>query len=305
MDGASQVVEDVAVPAPSKKQSLVAAVIHLRLHFQVLLAPIFLWGLVLASSRPDWRTWLVFIAYHAFLYGGATAFNSVYDRDSGPVGGLRHPPPVDPLLLPWSLSVLFSGLLLCLVRPWTALLYTAILLLALAYSHPAVRLKARPWASLFTIAIGQGVLPFLAGRLAAPQPGDDWPLAVLGAASAAFVAVAFYPLTQLYQVEEDRQRGDRTIAVELGADRSFLLSMLLLMAAAVLTVGAVARHFGAGEAGMVFAFYLGLGGAVQWWRQRFPDWNVSQNFQAAMAFTVVGAGGFGVYLAAHLVGAYA
>jgi 4-hydroxybenzoate polyprenyltransferase len=305
VDGASPVAEDVALPVRNKKQSLAAAVIHLRLHFQILLAPIFLWGLVLASSRPDWRTWFVFIAYHAFLYGGATAFNSVYDRDSGPVGGLRHPPPVDPLLLPWSLGVLLSGLLLCLVRPWTAVLYAAILLLALAYSHPAVRLKARPWASLFTIAIGQGVLPYLAGRLAAPQPGADWLLAVLGASSAAFVAVAFYPLTQLYQVEEDRQRGDRTIAVELGADRAFLLCMLLLIAGSVPTVGAVARHFGAGEAGLVLAFYLGLGGAVQWWRRRFPHWNVTQNFHAAMACTAVGAGGFGLYLAAHLVGAYA
>jgi len=275
------------------------------LHFQILLAPIFLWGLVLASSRPDWRTWVVFIAFHVFLYGGATAFNSVYDRDSGPVGGLRHPPPVDPLLLPWSLGILFSGLVLCLVRPWTAALYLPILLLALAYSHPAVRLKARPWASLLTIAIGQGVLPFIAGRLSAPHMSDDWPLTVLAAASAAFVAVAFYPLTQLYQVEEDRQRGDRTIAVELGADRSFRLSTLLLLTAAVLTVATVERRFGAGEAAIVLAFYLGLCGAVQWWRSHFPHWDVSQNFRAAMAFTVVGAGGFGVYLLAHLVVAYA
>jgi 1,4-dihydroxy-2-naphthoate octaprenyltransferase len=305
VDGASPVAKEVALPGRSKKQSLAAAVIHLRLHFQLLLAPIFLWGLVVASSRPDWRTWLVFIAYHVFLYGGATAFNSVYDRDIGPVGGLRHPPPVDPLLLPWSLGILFSGILLCLVRPRTAVLYLAILLLALAYSHPAVRLKARPWPSVFTIAIGQGVFPFIAGWLATPEPGADWPLVVLAAASAAFVAIAFYPLTQLYQVEEDRLRGDRTIAVELGADRSFLLSTLLLIAAAALTVGAVARKFGVGEAGIVLVFYLGLGGAVQWWRQRFPFWNVSQNFRAAMALTAVGAGGFGVYLAAHLVGGYA
>lgn len=286
------------------KQSLVAAVIHLRLHFQVLLAPIFLWGLVLATSRPDWRTWVVFSAYHVFLYGGATAFNSAYDHDTGPVGGLRRPPPVDRLLLPWSLGILLIGLLVCLVRPWTAALYSLILLLAVAYSHPAVRLKARPLASLLTIAIGQGVLPFIAGWLAAPHPDDDLLLAAVAAVSAAFVAIAFYPLTQLYQVEEDRRRGDRTIAVVLGPNRSFLLSTGLLVAAAVFTVGTVALRYGAFEAAVVLVFYIGLIGAVQWWRGRFPRWDVPQNFRAAMTFTSVGAGGFGIYLLAHLVAAF-
>ncbi|MGI8915286.1 MAG: UbiA family prenyltransferase [Chloroflexota bacterium] len=287
-----------------RQQSLIAAIIHLRLHFQVLLAPIFLWGLVLAGSRPDGRTWLVFIAYHVFLYGGATAFNSAYDRDQGPVGGLRHPPPVDPFLLPWSLGILVFGLVLALARPWTACLYFLILLLALAYSHPSVRLKARPWASLVTIAVGQGVLPFLAGWLATPEPSTDWQLGVMAAVSAAFVAIAFYPLTQLYQVEEDRQRGDRTVAVVLGIDASFALSSLLLVAAAASTVATVERRFGVGEAVVVFIFYGGLFGAVQWWRRRFRHWDVLQNFRAAMRFTLVGAAGFGMYLLAHLVLAY-
>lgn len=296
--------DEVDLPVRTSPRSLVAAIVHLRLHFQVLLAPIFLWGLLLAGSRPDGRTWVVFIAYHVFLYGGATAFNSAYDRDTGPVGGLRRPPPVDPLLLPWSLGILLSGLLLSLVRPRTAFPYFLVLLLALAYSHPAVRLKARPWASLLTIAIGQGVLPCLAGWLSTTRPNGDWRLALLAAVSAAFVAIAFYPLTQLYQVEEDRQRGDRTIAVVLGVDHSFLLSTGLLLAAAVFTVCTVALRFGVIEAAIVLVFYLGLFGAVQWWRGRFPRWNVLQNFRAAMAFTMVGAGGFGLYLAVHLVEAY-
>ena len=260
--------------------------------------------MVLAASRPDWRTWVIFVAYHLFLYGGATAFNSVYDRDTGPVGGLRHPPPVDPFLLPWSLGILVAGLLLSLVRPLTALLYFLILLLALAYSYPAVRLKARPFASLVTIAVGQGVLPFLAGWLATPQPDHDWRLGLFAAASAAFVAIAFYPLTQLYQVEEDRQRGDRTIAVVLGVELSFLLSTCLLVVAASLTVGTVALRFGLVESGVVLVFYLGLIGGVQRWHARFRAWDVLQNFRAAMTFTTVGAGGFGAYLLAHLIAAF-
>lgn len=294
-----------ALPRRSPQQSLYDAVIHLRLHFQALLAPIFLWGMVLSGARPDLRTWGVFLAYHVFLYGGATAFNSVYDRDSGPVGGLRHPPPVDPFLLPWSLAILLIGLILSLVRPWTALLYGLVLVLALAYSHPAIRLKGRPGASLATIAVGQGVLPFVAGWLSTPLPSLNWSLAALGAVSAAFVAIALYPLTQLYQIEEDRQRGDRTVAVAWGADRCFQLSVGLLLVAAVATTVSVTVRFGAGEAALVAVFYVALLVGVQWWRARFPHLGVSENFRAAMTFTAVGAGGFGLYLLAHLVVAFA
>ena len=286
-------------------QPLWRAVIHLRLHFQAILAPIFLWGVLLSNSPPDLRTWLVFLAYHVGLYGGATAFNSVYDRDTGPVGGLRTPPPVDPFLLPWSLAFLFLGLPLCLVRPATALPYAIVLALALAYSHPAIRLKARPWASLVTIAVGQGVLPCLAGIFATPAPVVDAVIWPLGAASAAFVAIAFYPLTQLYQVEEDRARGDRTIAVALGVSGSFALSTLLLVVAAAFTSAAVTLRFGPLEAALVLGFYSALIGATRWWRRRFQRWDTLRNFRAAMAFTSIGSGGFAVYLIAHLLAAYA
>lgn len=288
----------------SLRQSLRDAVIHLRLHFQALLAPIFLWGVVLAGSRPDGVTWVIFLAYHVFLYGGATAFNSVYDRDTGPVGGLRRPPPVTAFLLPFSLAVLIFGFAVCLVRPLTALVYGVILALALAYSHPSVRLKGRPIGSLLTIAVGQGILPFVAGWLAMPTPVGQWTVATLGAVASAFVAISFYPLTQLYQIDEDRLRGDRTVTVAFGVARCFVLAAVLLALAAVFTTVVIAQRFGGGEAALVAVFYAGLFVGVQWWRQRFRRWDALQNFHAAMAFMVVGSSGFGLYLLAHLVEAY-
>ena len=62
--------------------------VHLRLPFQLLLAPVFLWGWLLAGGGLSWTFALAFLAFHVFLYGGVTAFNSYYDRDEGPVGGL-------------------------------------------------------------------------------------------------------------------------------------------------------------------------------------------------------------------------
>ncbi|MEJ2287241.1 MAG: hypothetical protein P8Y02_01120 [Deinococcales bacterium] len=62
---------------------------HLRLHFNVLLSPIYLWGVLLGGGRLlDGGVWLGYLSLHLFLYGGTTAFNSYYDRDEGPVGGM-------------------------------------------------------------------------------------------------------------------------------------------------------------------------------------------------------------------------
>ena len=47
--------------------------IHLRLHFQLLLAPVFLWGWLVAGGGVSWSIVLAFIALHVFLYAGATA----------------------------------------------------------------------------------------------------------------------------------------------------------------------------------------------------------------------------------------
>ena len=135
-----------------------ALFIHLRLHFQALLAPIFLWGFLLAGGSLGWRFVLAFIALHLFLYGGTTAFNSYYDRDEGPIGGLEHPPPVTPELLPFSLIMQAIGFVLAAFvnLPFLAI-YCLTFIVATAYSHPRTRLKRRPLLSLLVVGWGQGV----------------------------------------------------------------------------------------------------------------------------------------------------
>ena len=69
-----------------------AYVKHLRLPFQLTLAPLFLWGFLLADGQIGVRAVLAFVSLHLFLYPGITAFNSAYDRDQGPVAGMARPP---------------------------------------------------------------------------------------------------------------------------------------------------------------------------------------------------------------------
>ncbi len=143
--------------------TLRANLIHLRLHFQLLLAPVFLWGWLLAGGGLWLSVVLALIAFHAFLYSGATAFNSYYDRDVGPVGGLERPPPVAESLLRFSLAIQAIGLVMCLfVNATVAAIYVLFMALSVAYSHPAIRWKAHTLTSAIVVGFGQVAMAFAA-----------------------------------------------------------------------------------------------------------------------------------------------
>jgi len=279
-------------------------IIHLRLPFQLLLSPVFLWGWLLAGGRLGPHFVLAFVSFHVFLYGGATAFNSYYDRDEGPIGGLEHPPTVVPALLPFSLSVKAVGWLLAgLVNVPFFLVYGGFLLLSVTYSHPGVRLKARPWGSLLTVGLGQGVLAFAGAWFASRGAtlGDRGPIALLGGAAATLLILGLYPLTQLFQVAEDAGRGDRTVAVAWGPRACFALSLACLAVGGLLMVAVVARLYGAVDAAVVGAGLAAQLAAVAWWARRFDVRRVLWNFGYVMRLNTAGAAGLAAYLGVRLM----
>ena len=66
--------------------------------------------------------------------------------------------------------------------------------------------------------VGSGTLTPFAGWAATGRPLEATDAIVLLAFCPLFAAL--YPLTQLYQLEEDARRGDRTLALILGVRRS-------------------------------------------------------------------------------------
>jgi 4-hydroxybenzoate polyprenyltransferase len=85
---------------------------------------------------------------------------------------------------------------------------------------------------------------------------------------------ALYPLTQLYQLDEDRRRGDRTLAAALGRDRSLLaaLSMAVLAFAGFAAAGSASGWLGTDGAAR-WAALLAAAAAwavvlLPWWRRR-------------------------------------
>ncbi len=261
--------------------------------------PLFLWGFVLAGGEEavhliDARFWLVFFVIHILFYGGATALNSYDDRDEGPVGGLWNPPKVTRQLWTFAVGLQVLGLILMAFISLPLFLLSVVMgVVGTAYSHPATRLKARPWASLLLVSIFQGMGGTAAGWLYVTDDLSSLlalkPLA--GLLSAALVITGFYPLTQLYQRAEDRRQGVISFAVYAG-EWTFALAIACLLAGAALMGTLCWLYLGHLEAIVVGLSLLGQAGLVGLWWRSYDDDNVHRNYQWMMFLGYLMTGGF-------------
>jgi len=185
------------------------------------------------------------------LNGGTLALNSAFDRDEGDIAYLRRPPVPPRHLAGFSVALMAAGQILAFRLPAPyPMIYAVCFVLSLAYSVPPLRLKSVAGADWIVNMWGFGTLTPYAGWAATGVPLDAARGLVLLAFCSLFAAL--YPLTQLYQLEEDMRRGDRTLACVLGVRRS-------LSAA----VGAAAIAFALFAAAGVRAGWR-AGGADRW-----------------------------------------
>lgn len=206
-----------------RNRALKATLLHLRFPFVFVLAPIFVWGAHWAPGAWSGRTTLGFLLVHLALYPGANAFNSAFDRDTGPIGGLARPPAVPRGLAAWSTLLQGAGAALAPLVGWNfAAAYVALWAVFTAYSHPRTRWKRSPLVSSLAIVLGQGGLGWALGWAAAGGPLPGGAVAAWSMAGSCAAVAALYPLTQLYQLAADRQRRDRTLAAVLGCRGTFL-----------------------------------------------------------------------------------
>lgn len=277
---------------------------HLRLPFNLLLSPIYLWGVLLAGgSLRSWDFWLGYASLHIFLYGGTTAFNSYYDRDEGPVGGMLEPPPVDRGLLGFSLCFQALGALLTLlVGVHFSLAWLLLFLIFSAYSHPLIRLKANAFSAMSAIALGQGAVGFALGWLLVTPSFASLlsPLALWGMLSTALIVSGLYIVTQSYQTAEDRLRGDHTFAVLLGAKRALYIALLILISGGMIMLAVVVSRFAWGWTLALSLLFVLIGTALFRWAQHFDEREVRRNFYAAMRLTTLSSGLLSLFLLYHL-----
>ena len=176
------------------------------------------------AQGVELRAYLIaLLAWVGCLNGGTLALNSAFDRDEGDIGYLDAPPPAPRHLAAVSLTLMAIGQAIAFALPrGFAVAYAICFAMSLAYSVPPLRLKAVAGADWVINIIGVGVLTPFAGWAAssyALRPEGRWVMIGFGS-----LFGSLYPLTQIYQFDEDTSRGDRTLARMLGARASLWIS---------------------------------------------------------------------------------
>ena len=207
---------------------LLPYLLHLRPLEWPIMSAHFLLGSLLAAGWPlpgraAWFGWFVFVV---LLNGGTLAINSAFDKDEGDIGYLKQPPPPPRYLLPMSSLMLAASLGLgFLLPPAFAWSNAACVVMSVLYSVPPVRLKARAGWDLVINMVGFGALTPMAGWGISGRPLPPWFIAVV--IGFALLFGALYPATQIYQIEEDRARGDRTLVIRVGEATSLWGAVIL------------------------------------------------------------------------------
>ena len=204
---------------------------HLRITFSFNLLPIFLFALAITPKSINWIDALVlFDCWHFFIYPASNGFNSYFDKDKESIAGIKYPPKVTKELYYFSIALDVIGILLALcIHLTTAISMLIYGLISKAYSHPLIRLKKRPVVSWIIVSVFQGYFVFLVTYWAIhdiPISRLTTSMIQIPALLTTMMLMSAYPITQVYQHKEDRERGDFTLSLRLGVLGTFHFTAL-------------------------------------------------------------------------------
>jgi len=222
----------------------------LRFHFSLFLLPVYLFA-ISQLEKIDWLdAVIVFFILHVLVYPSSNGYNSYMDRDETPIGGLSKPlQPTKQLFyltivmdtiavgLSLVISIYFAvGVLLCIVA-------------SRAYSYRGIRLKKYPLTGYLIVIIFQGALTFF---LSYHGSSVDKTLAIpfWPAVASSLLIGGYYPLTQIYQHEEDLKDGVVTISYKLGKKGTFVFCGI------VFALATAAMFFTFDERGQLQLFFI-------------------------------------------------
>jgi 1,4-dihydroxy-2-naphthoate octaprenyltransferase len=237
-----------------------STLLHLRIPFSYFLLPIYLFAVALSSTVNVTRLFVVFVILHFLLYPASNGYNSYFDKDEKSIGGLKHPPPVKKdlyysAILLDAIAIIVGYLTINTIFAIMLLLYG---LVSKAYSHPLTRLKKYPIIGWVTAGLFQGYFTLLMSYIginnATLNIVFDEKISYAGLLATAML-LGNYPMTQVYQHEEDQKRGDYTFSIMLGIRGTFYFVAIIFSGVSLAFYSYFRKYFSA-EAGFVFMISL-------------------------------------------------
>jgi 1,4-dihydroxy-2-naphthoate octaprenyltransferase len=196
----------------------------LRFHFSFFLLPVYLFALSQVNEINWTNAFLSFFILHVLVYPSSNGYNSYMDRDSTPIGGLERPlQPTKQLFYASVVMDIIAIALSCLLGWIFALGILLYITASRVYSFRGIRLKRFPVLGYLTVIIFQGAVVFhIVYHTTELVHTADAPIA--GIVAASLLIGGFYPLTQIYQHQADKQDGVQTISATLGYRGTFLFT---------------------------------------------------------------------------------
>lgn len=208
----------------------------LRFHFSFFLMPVYFFALSQVKII-NWRdALLAFLILHLMVYPASNGYNSYMDRDTSPIGGLKNP--MEPTSQLFFVTVVLDSLAIVLsflISPVFAIGIFFYILASRLYSFRGVRLKKYPVIGYLTVIIFQGAVTFLLVYHASDS-AHTLHIPVLAMIASSVLIGGFYPLTQIYQHDEDYKDGVITISYLLGYKGTFIFTGIVY-AFAFITLG--------------------------------------------------------------------
>ena len=204
----------------------------LRIPFSLLLMPLFLFAVSQAEKVDVLKMTIAFLIIHFLVYPASNGYNSYVDRDEGSIGGLEKPPLPTEQLFQLTLIMDFISLVLSyiFISPVFSIAILFYILASRAYSSRQIRLKKYPVIGFLTVVVFQGAYTYwmaLLGITGEMLPFNKSNIFVLLACS--FQIAGAYPLTQVYQHQQDLADGVKTLSYQLGYRGTFAFTMLMFV----------------------------------------------------------------------------
>ena len=196
----------------------------LRFHFSFFLMPVY-WFAISQVNKINWRdAIIIFLILHVLVYPSSNGYNSYMDRDTGSIGGIKNP--LQPTTQLFYVSVIMDIAAIALsflITPFFALGILLYILASRAYSYRKIRLKKYPITGYLTVVIFQGAMTFFL-VIYGSESNHSTDVSVPGIIAAGLLVGGSYPLTQIYQHEDDLKDGVQTISYKLGYKGTFIFT---------------------------------------------------------------------------------
>lgn len=259
----------------------------LRFHFSFFLMPVYWFALSQTDTINKAHAVLIFIILHLLVYPASNGYNSYMDRDTESVGGIKNP--MQPTKQLFYFTLLLDGIAIALsflISLYFVLGIVAYILASRAYSYRGIRLKQYPVIGYSTVIFFQGAVTFF---LVMHGCSSNKTLAVpLYAMIASSLLIGgFYPLTQIYQHQQDKEDGVTTLSLLLGYKGTFIFTAIIYLFAISTLAYQLISTLQQNSFFIIQIFFIPVLVYFFWWFRQVTLKHTAANFVNTMRMTML------------------